>query len=94
MDRTSILMAWHLLVRAAAGALPPTVDIMEARMISSAVCYRLYITGEKLAEGAVMAADPSLPLERISKALHALFDTLSDPDTLPEFRALQVICLA
>jgi hypothetical protein len=51
---------------------------------------RLYTAGKKLAEGAVMAADPSLPLARISQALHALFAMLSDPDTLPEFRTLQV----
>ncbi|CAL8463754.1 g3288 [Coccomyxa elongata] len=50
---------------------------------------RLYTAGEKLAEGAVMAADPSLPLTRISEVLHALFVMLSDPDTLPEFRTLQ-----
>ncbi|EIE27799.1 component of oligomeric golgi complex 6 [Coccomyxa subellipsoidea C-169] len=50
---------------------------------------RLYTAGEKLAEGAVMAADPSLPLARISGALHALFAMLSNPDTLPEFRTLQ-----
>lgn len=53
-------------------------------------CIRLYTAGEKLAEGAVLAADPSLPLTRISEALHALFIMLSDPDTLPEFRTLQV----
>ena len=50
---------------------------------------RLYTTGQKLAEGATMAADASLPLERIAAALRAFFGMLCDPDTLPEFRAIQ-----
>jgi hypothetical protein len=37
-----------------------------------------------------MAADHSLPLDRISQALHRFFDMLSDPETLPEFPAIQV----
>ena len=37
-----------------------------------------------------MAADASLSLERISGAMHAMFDMLSKPDTLPEFNTLQV----
>jgi hypothetical protein len=37
-----------------------------------------------------MAADVSLPLPRIVAALQAFFGMLSDPDTLPEFRAIQV----
>ena len=37
-----------------------------------------------------MAADASLSLERISGAMHAMFDMLSKPETLPEFNALQV----
>ena len=39
-----------------------------------------------------MAADVSLPLQRIVAALQAFFAMLSDPDTLPEFRAIQVRC--
>ena len=54
------------------------------------VLCRLYSSGSKLSEGAVMAADASLPLERISGALHAMFDMLSKPDTLPELTSLQV----
>ena len=46
--------------------------------------------GSKLSEGAVMAADASLSLERISQAMHAMFEMLSKPDVLPEFNALQV----
>ena len=38
-----------------------------------------------------MAADASLSLERISRAMHAMFEMLSKPDVLPEFNALQVI---
>ena len=38
-----------------------------------------------------MAADASLSLERISQAMHAMFEMLSKPDVLPEFNALQVI---
>ena len=37
-----------------------------------------------------MAADASLSLERISQAMHAMFEMLSKPDVLPEFNALQV----
>ena len=37
-----------------------------------------------------MAADTSLSLERISQAMHAMFEMLSKPDVLPEFNALQV----
>ena len=37
-----------------------------------------------------MAADPSLSLDRVSKALHAFFNMLSNPETLPEFPAIQV----
>lgn len=37
-----------------------------------------------------MAADASLPLERISGAMHAMFNMLSRPDTLPELSPLQV----
>ena len=55
--------------------------------------YRLYRSGSKVSEGAVMAADASLPLERVSGAMHAMFDMLSKPDTLPELTALQVIQL-
>lgn len=51
---------------------------------------RLYNSGSKLSEGAVMAADASLSLERVSGAMHAMFDMLSKPDILPEFNALQV----
>lgn len=51
---------------------------------------RLYSSGGKLSEGAVMAADGSLSLERISGAMHAMFDMLSKPETLPEFNSLQV----
>ena len=51
---------------------------------------RLYSSGGKLSEGAVMAADASLSLERISEAMYAMFDMLSKPETLPEFNALQV----
>ena len=40
-----------------------------------------------------MAADASLPLEHVSGAMHAMFDMLSKPDTLPELSALQVIQL-
>ena len=54
------------------------------------LCARLYSSGSKLSEGAVMAADASLSLERISGAMHAMFDMLSKPDTLPEFNTLQV----
>ena len=54
-----------------------------------ALC-RLYNSGSKLSEGAVMAADASLSLERVSGAMHAMFDMLSKPDILPELNALQV----
>ena len=37
-----------------------------------------------------MAADASLSLQRISQAMHAMFEMLSKPDVLPEFNALQV----
>ena len=57
------------------------------------LCARLYTGGQKLAEGATMAADASLPLERIAGALRAFFGMLSDPDTLPEFRAIQAKAL-
>ncbi len=40
-----------------------------------------------------MAADASLPVERISGAMHAMFNMLSKPDTLPELSALQVVVL-
>lgn len=53
------------------------------------VC-RLYSLGSKLSEGAVMAADASLSLKRISEAMHAMFEMLSKPDVLPEFNSLQV----
>ena len=57
------------------------------------VLCRLYSSGSKLSEGAVMAADASLPLGRISGAMHAMFNMLSKPDTLPELSALQVAIL-
>ena len=53
------------------------------------VC-RLYGLGSKVSEGAIMAADASLSLERISQAMHAMFEMLSKPDVLPEFSSLQV----
>ena len=49
-------------------------------------------------EGAALAADPALSLERISEAMRGFFQALSEPNALPEFDGLQAcanhICLA
>ena len=46
--------------------------------------------GGRGADGAVMAADPALSLERIALAMRSFFAALSEPDTPPEFDGLQV----
>lgn len=37
-----------------------------------------------------MAADPALPMSRLAGSLKACFVLVSQPDALPEMRALQV----
>ena len=51
---------------------------------------RLVQEGGRGADGAVMAADPALSLERIAGAMRSFFVALSEPDTPPEFDGLQV----
>lgn len=46
--------------------------------------------GGRGADGAVMAADPALSLDRIAGAMRSFFAALSEPDTPPEFDGLQV----
>ena len=40
-----------------------------------------------------MAADPALPLTRMTEAMRQLFATLSQPDVLPELEKLQACAL-